>query len=502
MKPPVSARNAVTRLTKAGAAVDPAFNQNLLADNAVLKMAKQTDGKLLLVGVFSGFGGLSRNGIVRLSADGVIDETFNPGTGANGAVFDLAVQTDGKIVIVGAFTQINGVSRNRVARLNADGTLDTTFVVGTGPNATVECVALQADGKVVIGGQFGTVSGSSRSGVARLLGTGAIDTTFNNGGTGTDGIVRCVAVQGDGKILIGGDFTTYRDSANTHTRTRIARLNSTGTIDSAFTPSANGTVRTLVLQPDSKILVGGSFSVLASNLRNNVGRLLAGGGIDVTFNPSSGANGNVFSIALLTDDKIAVGGSFSRFNSTASDNRNGIAIVNKSGDLDTSFVPQSGISANNENNSARAIVEQGNHLLVGGWVRLRTAGPRVMWLPSDAKNDATVTFTQGKLAGAPLPNPIGVFDISTRNTGVANTGNTGGVTWSYSSSTGIVSGQFSPDLTGTKRIAKYTGLLIPVTPSDIRGMGSFDLPELPNGTTITTKNAPIFTGKVLISPEP
>jgi hypothetical protein len=125
-----------------------------------------------------------------------------------------------------------------------------------------------------------------------------------------------------------------------------------------------------------------------------------------------------------------------------------------------------------------------------------------MWLPSDAKNDATVTFTQGKLAGAPLPSPLALFDISTRNTGVAKTGNTGGVTWSYSSSTGIVSGQFSPDLTGTKRIAKYTGLLIPVTPSDIRGMGSFDLPELPNGTTITTKNAPIFTGKVLISPEP
>jgi hypothetical protein len=209
----------------------------------------------------------------------------------------------------------------------------------------------------------------------------------------------------------------------------------------------------------------------------------------------------VFSIARLSDGKIAVGGSFSRFNSATADNRNGLAVVTDTGGLDAAFVPQSGIAANQENNSVRAIVEQGDNLLVGGWVRLRTAGPRVMWL-TDTKNDATVTFSQGKLAGAPLPNPIGVFDISTRNTGVATAGTTGGVTWSYSSSTGIVSGQFSPDLTGTKRIAKYTGLLIPVTPSDIRGMGSFDLPELPNGTTITTKNAPIFTGKVLISPEP
>jgi uncharacterized delta-60 repeat protein len=438
----------------------------------------------------------------------VLDETFTPGTGANGAVFDLVIQTDGKIVIVGAFTQYNGVARNRVARLNADGTLDTTFNVGTGPNATVECVALQrmdtegTDVRVVIGGQFGTVSGSTRSGVARLLATGAVDTAFNNGGTGTDGIVRCVAVQTDQKILIGGDFTTYRDSANTHTRTRIARLNSTGTIDSTFTPSANGTVRTIVLQLDNKILVGGSFSALVGVGRNNVGRLLSGGGIDTTFNPPGGANGNVFSIARLTEGKIAVGGSFSRFNSPSADNRNGLAVVTDTGGLDTAFVPQAGIAANGENNSVRTLVEQGDNLVVGGWVRLRSAGPRVMWLPSDAKNDATVTFTQGKLAGAPLPSPLASFDISTRNTGVAKTGNTGGVTWSYSSSTGIVSGQFSPDLTGTKRIAKYTGLLIPVTPSDIRGMGSFDLPELPNGTTITTKNAPIFTGKVLISPEP
>lgn len=499
-KPPASARNAVTRLTKAGAAVDTVFNQNLLADNSVLKMAKQTDGKLLLVGVFSRFGGVSRNGIVRVSADGVLDESFAPGTGANGAVFDLAVQGDGKIVIVGAFTQVNGVARNRVARLNADGTLDTAFDVGTGPNATVECVALQLDGKVVIGGQFGTVSGSTRSGVARLLITGPVDTSFNNGGTGTNGAVRCLAVQADQKILIGGDFTTYKDSGVVQNRSRLVRLNSTGFVDSTFAGSADNTVRAIHVQPDLKILVGGNFLFLGSSARVGIGRLLAGGGVDVTFNPPSGTDGIVFSIVRLTDGKIALGGSFTRVNST-SVNRNGVAIVSDTGGLDTGFVPASGVVADNENNAVRSIVEQGDNLVVGGWVRLRTAGPRVMWL-TNTKNDATVAFSQGKLATAPLPNPVGIFDISTRNTGVAKTGNTGGVTWSYSSSTGIVSGQFSPDLTGTKRIAKYTGLLIPVTPSDIRGMGSFDLPELPNGSTITTKNAPIFTGKVLISPEP
>jgi uncharacterized delta-60 repeat protein len=517
VKPPISARNAVTRLTKAGAAVDLAFNQNMLADNVVLKMAAQTDGKLVLVGVFSRYGGVSRNGIVRVSANGVLDETFTPGTGANGAVFDLVIQTDGKIVIVGAFTQYNGVARNRVARLNADGTLDTNFAVGTGPNATVESVALQADGKVVIGGQFGTVSGSTRSGVARLLATGAVDTAFNSGGTGTDGIVRCVAVQTDQKILIGGDFTTYKDSGVIQQRGRIARLNANGSVDTGFTTSlpvtggviygANGTVRAILVQTDGRVVIGGSFSKILNDQRNGIGRLLMTGGLDVTFNPGLGANGNVFSLMRTTvgpqleDVRIVVGGSFSSFNNATAANRNGIAFVNETGGLDTAFVPASGVAADNENNSVRTVVEVGGSLVVGGWVRLRSAGPRVMWL-MDTKNDATVTFSQGKLAGAPLPSPLALFDISTRNTGVAKPGNTGGVTWSYSSSTGIVSGQFSPDLTGTKRIAKYTGLLIPVTPSDIRGMGSFDLPELPNGTTITTKNALIFTGKVLISPEP
>jgi uncharacterized delta-60 repeat protein len=528
-KPTVSARNVMTRLTKTGGAVDTGFNQNLLADNTVLKIAKQLDGKLLLVGVFSRFGGVSRNGIVRVSAAGALDELFNPGTGANGAIFDVAIQSDGKIVIVGAFTQFNGVARNRVARLNADGTLDTTYNVGTGPNATVECVALQTVGaevRVVIGGQFGAVSGSTRSGVARLLTTGAVDTTFNNGGTGTNGIVRCVAVDSLDRVLIGGDFTTYRDSANTHARSRIARLNSNGALETAFAASANGTVRAIVVQTDQRILVGGNFSVLSSNARSFVGRILQnGGGIDSSFVPGVrvsvsevrpvSLNGEVRSIAVFSDGKIAIGGVFSRLFApevTAAPpliptakpaidvSRNGIAIFDSAGTLDDGFNPPSGGGAN-ENNSVRTLVEQGDNLLVGGWVRLRTAGPRVMWL-TDTKNDATVSFSQGKLATAPITSPGAVFDISTSNRVMAQSGNTGGVTWSYSSSTGIVSGQFSPDQTGTKRIAKYTGLLIPVTPSDIRGMGSFDLPELPNGTTITTKNAPIFTGKVLISPEP
>jgi hypothetical protein len=168
---------------------------------------------------------------------------------------------------------------------------------------------------------------------------------------------------------------------------------------------------------------------------------------------------------------------------------------------DPGFQPLSGAAENNENNVVRTLLHQNGGLLVGGWVRLRTAVPRVMWL-TDTKNDATVTFAEGQLSTAAISNPVAAFDITNRNAGVAKAGNSGGTTWSYNAATGIVSGQFSPDVAGTRRSARYTALLVPVTPSDIRGMGSFDLPELPNGTTITSANAPIHTGRVLITPEP
>lgn len=508
--PPASARNAITRLALTGG-FDLSFNRNLLANDAILKLAAQADGKIVAVGAFSRFGGVSRNGIARLSASGVLDTTFNPGTGANAAIYDVAVQSDQKILIVGAFTSFNGVVRNRVARLNTDGSLDSTFNPGTGPNAIVECVALQTDGRIVIGGQFGTLNGASRAGVARLNADGTTDATFNPGGTGTDGIVRCLAVLADQRIVIGGDFTTYNDSVTTHTRNRIARLSLDGRLDTEFNPGAgaSGTVRAIAFQTvnsTNRILLGGSFSSVGGASRRGMARLLADGSIDTEFHPGVGANGDVFSVLVLPDNRIAFGGNFSKVNNI---DRNGAAIVvlSPTAGQDATFVPDSGFqplsgsAENNENNAVRTVLNQSGGLLVGGWVRLRTAGPRVMWL-TDTKNDATVTFAEGRLSTAAISNPVAVFDITNRNAGVAKTGNSGGTTWSYNAATGIVSGQFSPDVAGTRRTARYTALLVPVTPSDIRGVGSFDLPELPNGTTITNQNAPIHTGRVLITPEP
>jgi uncharacterized delta-60 repeat protein len=124
----------------------------------------------------------------------------------DGEVTSLAVQGDGKIVIGGSFTTVNGVARKNLARLNADSSLDTSFDPGSGPFLIVHSVAVQGDGKVLIGGLFTTVNGISRSRVARLNADGSVDAGFDPGVT-IDNRVNVLAPAAGGKVYIGGSFT-------------------------------------------------------------------------------------------------------------------------------------------------------------------------------------------------------------------------------------------------------------------------------------------------------
>jgi uncharacterized delta-60 repeat protein len=135
-------------------------------------------------------------------------------------VESVTVQSDGKVLIGGGFTAYNGTSRGNVARLNSDGSLDTDFATGAGANNYVGSVAVQSDGKILIGGGFTTYNNTSRGGVARLNSDGSLDTGFLATGAGANGQVESVAVQSDGKILIGGRFTTYNGTS----RGYVARL--------------------------------------------------------------------------------------------------------------------------------------------------------------------------------------------------------------------------------------------------------------------------------------
>ena len=156
--------------------------------------------------------GRSLRSVARLNSSGSLDTGFNPGAGANSTVYSVALQPDGKAITVGDFTSVNGVSRNRIARLNADGSLDVSFNPGTGASNTLYSVAVQPDGRVAIGGDFVGINGVNLSRIALLHPDGSVDTRFSPGGGGLNGTVSSAALQGDGRLLIGGGFTSVKKS--------------------------------------------------------------------------------------------------------------------------------------------------------------------------------------------------------------------------------------------------------------------------------------------------
>ena len=277
-----------TVVAPAPGTLDLPFNPNITGGgNSVMATAVLPDGRMIIGGSFTTVGGAAHANVARLNADGSVDATFTAST--NGNVLSVAVQEDGRLVLGGSFTSVNGsaVSANgvnRIARLNADGTLDTAFNAGLGgANNEVVSVAVQADGKLVLGGVFTSVNGSAVSAtgvnrIARLNADGTRDTAFNAGLGGANSVVNSVALQADGKLVLGGNFTSVNGSAINATTgvNYVARLNADGTRDTAFNAGlggANGTVRSVAVQADGKLLLGGVFTSMNGTTRNFMARL-------------------------------------------------------------------------------------------------------------------------------------------------------------------------------------------------------------------------------------
>jgi uncharacterized delta-60 repeat protein len=291
----------VTSAAGQDGAVDPTFQSGSGPNNDVGAIAVQTDGKILIGGNFTSYNGVGRNRIARLNADGSLDPGFEPGAGSNGHVETMAMQTDGKVLITGGFTSYNGVGRNRIARLNPDGSLDPGFEPGVGTNNSVLAIVVQGDGKILIGGFFTTYNGVGRNRIARLNADGSLDPGFEPG-AGANSVVQTIAVQGDGKVLIGGFFT----SVDTSPQSKIARLENRikATSSVALTSSPNSSefgqsvTFTATLTPITgtgtiTFTFGGSASVtstVASGVATYVTNTMPIGETDVTATYSGNAN--------------------------------------------------------------------------------------------------------------------------------------------------------------------------------------------------------------------
>jgi uncharacterized delta-60 repeat protein len=352
--------------------LDSGFQYGLSgADNPVLAVALRSDGKMLIGGYFSRFNGVARNFIARLYADGALDSGFENGvSGADYTVYSLALQNDDKVLVGGYFDTVNGVGRNGTARLNADGTLDRGFqngLPGTGGQFRnfVDAVAEQSDGKLLVGGDFTKLNGVGRNRIARLNADGTLDSGFQSGLSGPDGDVNSVALQSDGKVLIGGYFTMVNGVA----RGRIARLNADGTVDNGFQnglPGADYSVNSVALQSDGKVLIGGYFTMVNGVVRGRIARLNANGTVDNGFQnglPGVGPpfdRSSVDSIAVQSDGKVLIGGFFYTVNG---EDRFGIARLNADGTLDSGFQngPYGGVQ---DVNSVK--VQSDGKILIGG----------------------------------------------------------------------------------------------------------------------------------------
>jgi len=306
------AKNRIARLNTDGS-LDGTFDPgtgpyNMYPSNPepIYTTAVQCDGKIIIGGYFDHYNGTSCGGVARLNADGTFDTTFSAAGGD--LIRTIVIQSDGKIIAGGQ--QGFGLG---FWRLNADGSLDGTFNPGTGANGTISTIAIQSDGKIIIGGDFTSYNGTPRNRIARLNADGTIDGTFNLG-TGANWTVYTTAIQSDGKIIIGGGFTSYNGTA----RIRIARLNADGTIDGSFNlgTGADNTVNTTAIQSDGKIIIGGGFTTYNGTARNHIARLNADGTLDGTFDPGTGASSNVLTTAIQSDGKIIIGGEFGVYNGT------------------------------------------------------------------------------------------------------------------------------------------------------------------------------------------
>ncbi|WP_299824409.1 T9SS type A sorting domain-containing protein [uncultured Pontibacter sp.] len=314
------------------------------------------DGKILIVGTFTKYSNYSRNGVARLNADGTLDTSFDPGTGFPDGISTfykpaIALQPDGKVIIVGVFNSYNGISCNGIVRLNTDGSLDTSFNTGSGfTSKDAKALVIQPDGKIVISGEFDYFNEIRTNKIVRLNSNGSLDNSFNSG-YGINATIDAIALQADGKIVIGGDFSQYRNGVY---RSKIARLNSDGRLDDSFDPGSGfhsihsgygaGTIRSILLQPDSKIIVIGEFHKYNGIDRNRIARINTDGSLDTSFNPNSSFDNRIQTISYQTDGKILVGGHFTKYNQVS---LNGVARLNGDGSLDTSFKLGTGFLAVN-----------------------------------------------------------------------------------------------------------------------------------------------------------
>ena len=334
----------------------------------------QSDGKILVVGDFNSYNGVSVKNIVRINTDGSIDKSFVLSAGVSVYGSNIILQSDGKILITG-----NISSKGAVIRLNYDGSLDNSFTPFATLDGGVTIIRLQPDGKIITAGQ--NTSGYK---IFRLNKNGSLDvdlTPVDKIGTQYD-----IAVQEDGKILVSASFLV----SGNYYRTKLIRMNNDGSIDSSFKTNnitSDGVIRKIIIQQDGKIIIGGSFSV-ENSISSSIIRFNSDGTIDTTFKTGTGADYRINDLGFFPNGKIIVSGMFDKFNKEVA---KCVLVLNSDGTKDPAF---DNICAGfNGSVSAVTILPDDKILIAGSFISYNgKITPSLTRLNNDGSRDESLTF--------------------------------------------------------------------------------------------------------------
>ncbi|HUR98376.1 MAG TPA: FG-GAP-like repeat-containing protein, partial [Pyrinomonadaceae bacterium] len=359
---------ATLAMLDAGGAVDPGFVVTSYTHPSVRVIATQPDGKIIVGGFFNRLNGAARPALVRFNTNGTPDLTFDSGQLGAASVLRIVFQTDGKILVIGSGLSVNGGGAKTMVRLNANGSVDDTFTLAAITQISVGlAAAIQPDGKIVFSYQTTSTSPLTASGIVRLNSDGSLDGSFT--GSFPSSRFESLAVLPNGQILAAGPFAFAYVSSQTGSEPHagVVRLNSDGAHDRTFRSALTfddtnvSAAYTMLVQPDGKILVGGRLFI--GNAPNAVGvaRLNSTGTIDGSFQTGSISSllgvANVFAVHRTSDGKVLAGGFFDTYGGTA---RANLVRLESNGTVDQTF------SANTDYTVSAVTTEANGSILIGG----------------------------------------------------------------------------------------------------------------------------------------
>lgn len=403
-----SANSFVIRLLNTGA-LDSSWQPPMYGDHQAVAYRIQLlpTGQVLVAGTPKLYASATAvpSAVGLLDATGANVPTFAPILQTSGLISSMVLQPDGRIVAGGQFSEINGVPARNLARFNSDGTLDASFTASCavrGGNPYVSSVALQPDGKIVVGGGFAEAGGSARTAVARLLPSGLADATFTSPLQPHSSVsmqqANNLALQPDGQLILSG----YLQPAGASQAQLLLRTTASGQVDTSFQPGATDATGSndywfpVLVQPDGRIVTANlAYPGTAPGTYERVERLLPSGSIDPAFTRTTtgglGIQAQILTLARYPDGRLLAGGNFSFYNGVAMGN---LVRLSATGVLDASFVSTIGSFR------VRAVAVQPNgRVLAAGDSYVNTVNPPMIRLLNNGSADATFTRAQGPALG-------------------------------------------------------------------------------------------------------